>query len=102
MAKTLLSAAKVKQHRELLRSGQKQAAQLAGWQRGNSWYKLEARDNDVRISTLVTLARVLHCKIDDLLVSVPGDSKSARRYPRIKPGGSLQEKTKGGRSPSNA
>jgi len=52
MARTLLSAAKVRQYHERLGFGQKQAAKLAGWQRGNSWYKLEARDNDVRISTL--------------------------------------------------
>ena len=102
MARTLLSAAKVRQYHERLGFGQKQAAKLAGWQRGNSWYKLEARDNDVRISTLTTLARVLHCEINDLLVIVPGESKSARRYARTKPGGSRHDKTPVGRSPSNA
>jgi DNA-binding XRE family transcriptional regulator len=102
MARTLLSAAKVKQYRDRLGLQQKQAAKLAGWQRGQSWHKLETQNADVRISTLATVARVLHCKIDDLLVSVPGESKSAGRYSRIKPGLSQHDKMKGGRSPSNA
>jgi hypothetical protein len=41
MARTLLSAAKVKQYRQRLGLQQRQAAKLAGWQRGQSWYKLE-------------------------------------------------------------
>ena len=82
MARTLLSAAKLKQYRQRLGLQQRQAAKLAGWQRGQSWHKLEVQNSDVRISTLATVARVLHCKIDDLLASVPGESKSAARYKR--------------------
>ena len=80
MSRTLLSAAKVERFREKLGLEQTQAAKLAGWQRGQSWHKLEVRDSDVRISTLATAARVLHCGIEDLLVRVPGQSKSATRY----------------------
>ena len=82
MSRTLLSAAKVKQFRQRLGLEQTQAAKLAGWQRGQSWHKPELRNSDVRISTLSTVARVLHCGIEDLLVHVPGESKSAARYKR--------------------
>jgi hypothetical protein len=75
MERTLLSAAKVRQHRERLGIPQTQAAGLAGWRRGQSWHKLEMRDTDVRISTLATVARVLGCGIGDLLVKVPGKPK---------------------------
>ncbi|HSZ55165.1 MAG TPA: helix-turn-helix transcriptional regulator [Tepidisphaeraceae bacterium] len=80
MARTLLSAAKVKQYRLRLGLQQTQAAKLAGWQRGQSWHKLEIHNCDVRVSTLATVAAVLHCKIDDLLVRVSGKSKAAARY----------------------
>jgi DNA-binding XRE family transcriptional regulator len=82
MARTLLSAVKVRQYRERLGLLQNQAANLAGWLRGQSWHKLETHNSDVRISTLVTVANVLGCKIADLLISVPGESKSAARYRR--------------------
>lgn len=82
MGRTLLSAAKVRQRRERLGIQQTVAAKLAGWQRGQSWHKLELRDSDVRISTLATVARVLGCKIDDLLVRSPTESKGTRRYKR--------------------
>jgi DNA-binding XRE family transcriptional regulator len=80
MARTLLSAAKVKRYRQKLGLQQKQASTLAGWQRGQSWHKLEVQNSDVRISTLVTVARVLRCDITELLVEVSGKSKSATRY----------------------
>lgn len=82
MARTLLSAAKLKRFRPKLGLEQRMAAKLAGWQRGQSWHKLELRDTDVRISTLATVARVLKCRIEDLLIVVPGESKGAGRYRR--------------------
>ena len=82
MSRTLLSAAKVRSYRERIGLQQKQAAKLAGWQRGQSWHKLEVQNCDVRISTLATVARVLKCGIEDLLVVAAGKSKSARRYRR--------------------
>jgi hypothetical protein len=74
MARTLLGAAKVKQHRQRLGLQKKQAAKLAGWQRGQSWHKLEVRDNDVRVSTLVTVARVLHCIVGDQIACLTEDA----------------------------
>ena len=82
MARTLLSAVKVRQLRTKLGLEQTEAAKRAGWKRGQSWHKLELRDADVRVSTLATLARVLHCRVDELLVQVQGQAKSAERYRR--------------------
>ena len=79
MARTLMSAAKVKQFREKLGLQQRQAAKRAGWQRGQSWHKLEVRDTDVRISTLAKVAHVLGCGIPDLLIVASGQSKSTAR-----------------------
>jgi transcriptional regulator with XRE-family HTH domain len=82
MKRTLLSAARVLRYRERLGFSQTQAAKLAGWQRGQSWYKLEMRNTDARISTLVTVARVLGCGISDLLVKVPSSAEKSRRLQR--------------------
>ena len=80
MKRTLLSAVKVKHLRLQLGLQQAQAAKAAGWQRCQSWHKLETRNTDVRVSTLATVARVLGCGIDDLLVTAKGSSRSALRY----------------------
>ena len=68
MARTLLSAVKVRQVRMKFGLEQTEAARRAGWKRGQSWHKLELRDGDVRVSTLATLAPVLNYRVRDLLV----------------------------------
>jgi hypothetical protein len=82
MARTLLSAAKVRKHRESLGLSQRRAATEIGWRLTQTWYKLELRETDVRISTLVRIARIPICDISDLFVEVPGKPSGALRYRR--------------------
>ena len=61
---------------------QAQAARLAGWGTTQCWHKLELRDYDVRVGTLVILAQVLHCNLQDILVSKPVTPRRKRRKRR--------------------
>jgi transcriptional regulator with XRE-family HTH domain len=44
------------------------AAKLAGWGSGQVWANLEqGQRDDPQVSTLVKVAKVLNCKLDDLI-----------------------------------
>jgi len=84
--RTLLSAILVRQGRQRLSLTQTQAAQKAGWSSGQCWSKLELRDSDVRVGTLVLVSRVLGCRMEALLVDKPLKSSHDVTKSRQRPG----------------
>lgn len=58
----------IRSRRERLGLTQLSAAKAAGWLTQQQWAHVENGERpDPRISTLATVARVLKCKVDDLL-----------------------------------
>lgn len=63
-----VKANEIKRRRQLLGMTMAKAAQLAGWKTQQAWSGVERGQRpDPQVSTLMRVAAVLGCKVDDLL-----------------------------------